>query len=269
MKLNLHGRKLTSFTGTLAVIVLCLTSVILLQRPRLQIKNSQLTKAEYIKQEQSQKISLNILSNIPTFGFDNLLSDWIVLKFIQYFGDGEVREKTGYSLSPEYFEGVVERNPRFVEAYPMLAPATSIFAGQPQKSVALIEQGLQSISPQTSPLSYYLWVYKGIDEMLFLGDTKAARHSYEMAAKWAETYKDPASQQIAVNVRETAQFLAKDPNSKIARIGAWSMVLSSAPDQKTQQRAISQIKALGGEIIMTPEGRLSVRVPEEDKNLQR
>ena len=269
MKLNLHGRKLTSFTGTLAVIVFCLSSVVLLQQPRLQLKSSQLTKADYLRQEQNQKISLNILSNIPAFGFENLLSDWICLKFIQYFGDGEARQKTGYSLSPEYFEGVVERNPRFVEAYPMLAPATSIFAGQPQKTVALIEQGLQSISPKTSPLSYYLWVYKGIDEMLFLGNTKAAKNSYEMAAKWAETYNDTASQQIAVNVRETAQFLAKDPNSKIARIGAWSMVLSSAPDQKTQQQAISQIKALGGEIIITPEGRLSVRVPEDDKNLKR
>lgn len=265
MKLSLDAQKLTSLTGTLAVIVLCLTSVVLLQRPRLQLKSSQLTKADYLRQEQAQKINLNILSNIPAFGFDNLLSDWIMLRFIQYFGDGEAREKTGYSLSPEYFEGVVERNPRFIEAYPMLAPASSIFAGQPQKSVSLIEQGLKSISPKTSPLSYYLWVYKGIDEMLFLGNTEAAKQSYEMAAKWAETYQDPASQEIAANTRQTAQFLAKDPDSKIARIGAWSMVLSSAPDEKTQQRAISQIKALGGEIIITPEGRLSVQVPKEDK----
>lgn len=265
MKLSLDAQKLTSLKGTLAVIVLCLTSVVLLQRPRLQLKSSQLTKADYLRQEQAQKINLNILSNIPAFGFDNLLSDWIMLRFIQYFGDGEAREKIGYSLSPKYFEGVVERNPRFIEAYPMLAPASSIFAGQPEKSVALIEQGLKSISPKTSPLSYYLWVYKGIDEMLFLGNTEAAKQSYEMAAKWAETYKDPASQEIAANTRQTAQFLAKDPDSKIARIGAWSMVLSSAPDEKTQQRAISQIKALGGEIIITPEGRLTVQVPKEDK----
>ena len=147
----------------------------------------------------------------------------------------------------------------------MLAPATSIFAGQPQKTVALIEQGLKSISPKTSPLSYYLWIYKGVDEMLFLGDTKAAKQSYEMAAKWAETYKDPISQERAANARQTVQFLAKDPKSKVARIGAWTMVLSSAPDQKTQQRAISQIKALGGEVIITPEGRLSVKVLKEDK----
>lgn len=267
MKL-INAQKLTSLTGTVAVIVLCLTGVVLLQRPRLQTKQSQLTKADYLRQEQTQKINLNILSKIPSFGYNNLLSDWIYLRFIQYFGDGEVREQTGYSLSPKYFQAIVERNPRFVESYILLAPATSIFAGQPQKTVALIEQSLKSISPKTSPLSYYLWIYKGVDEMLFLGDTKAAQQSYEMAAKWAETYKDPVSQQRAANTRQTAQFLAKDPKSKVARIGAWTLVLSSAPDQKTQQRAISQIKALGGEITITPEGRLSVKVPKEDKNLK-
>lgn len=265
MKLSLYAQKLPSFTGTLTVVILCLTSVVLLQRPKLQLKRSVLTQAEYVRQEQTEKVGLNILKNIPSFGFKNLLADWIYLRFLQYFGDSEVREKIGYSLSPEYFEAIVERNPRFVESYILLAPATSIFAGHPQKTVALIEQGLQSISPKTSSLSYYLWIYKGVDEMLFLGDTKAAKQSYEMAAKWAETYNDSASQAIAANARQTAQFLAKDPNSKVARIGAWSMVLSSAPDQKTQQRAISQIQALGGKIIITPEGRLTVQVPKEDK----
>jgi hypothetical protein len=269
MKLSLHPQKFTSLTGTLAVFILCLTGIVLLQKDRLQLKSSRLTKAEYFRQEQTEKVSLNILSQIPTVGFKNLLTDWIFLRFIQYFGDGEAREQTGYSLSPKFFAAVVERDPQFVSAYLPLAPATSIFAGQPQTTVALIKQGLKSISPKSSPLSYYLWLYKGIDEMLFLGDAKAAKQSYEMAAKWAETYDDPASQARAANARQTAQFLAKDPNSKIARIGAWTMVLSSAPDEKTQQRAISQIKALGGEIIITPEGRLNVKVPKEDKNLKR
>lgn len=266
MKLSLRSQNLTSLTSRLAVIVLCLTGIVLLQQDRLQLKNSQLNKAEYIRQEQAEQANLNILTKVPTLGFKNLLADWIYLKFIQYFGDGAAREQIGYSLSPEYFAAVVERNPRLVEAYKFLAPATSIFAGQPQKTVDLIQKGLQSITPEDSPLSYYLWIYKGVDEMLFLGDTKAAQKSYEMAAKWAETYDDPISQARAANARQTAQFLAKDPNSKIARIGAWTMVLSSAPDEKTQERAINQIKALGGEIIVTPEGRIDVKVPKEYKN---
>lgn len=268
MKLSLRSQNLTSLTSRLAVIVLCLTSIVLLQQDRLQLKSSTLTKAEYIRQEQAEKANLNILSKIPAFGFENLLADWIYLKFIQYFGDGAARERIGYSLSPDYFAAVVNRNPRLVAAYKFLAPATSIFAGQPQKTVALIQQGLKSISPEDSPLSYYLWIYKGVDEMLFLGDTKAAKKSYEMAAKWAETYDDPISKIRATNAQQTAHFLTKDPNSKIARIGAWTMVLSSAPDEKTQERAINQIKALGGEIIVTPEGRIDVKVPEKYRNLQ-
>jgi hypothetical protein len=268
MKLSLRSQNLTNLTSRLAVIILCLTSIILLQQDRLQLKSSPLTKAEHVKQEQAEQASLNILNKIPAFGFQNLLADWIYLKFIQYFGDGEAREKIGYSLSPDYFAAVVARNPRLVEAYPRLAPATSIFAGQPQKTVDLIQQGLKFISPEDSPLSYYLWIYKGVDEMLFLGDTKAAQKSYEMAARWAETYDDPISQTRAANARQTAQFLARDPNSKIAQIGAWTMVLSSTSDEKTQQRAIDQIKALGAEIIVTPEGRIDVKVPEKYRNLQ-
>lgn len=266
MKLSSHSQNLTSLTSRLAVIALCLTGIILIQHQKLKLERSQLTKAEYVRQEQAEKANLTVLSKIPAFGFNNLLSNWIYLKFIQYFGDGAAREKIGYSLSPEYFAAVVDRNPRLVAAYKFLAPATSIFAGQPQKTVDLIQQGLKLISPEDSPLSYYLWIYKGVDEMLFLGDTKAAKQSYEMAAKWAETYDDPISQTRANNARQTAQFLAKDPNSKIARIGAWTMVLSSAPDEKTQERAINQIKALGGEIIVTPEGRIDVKVPKEYKN---
>jgi hypothetical protein len=64
-------------------------------------------------------------------------------------------------------------------------------------------------------------------------------------------------------LRETAQFLAKNPQSKVTQIGAWTMVLSTASDERTIQRAMSEIRALGGEIIISPDGRLSVQVPEE------
>jgi len=264
MKLSLHTQKLTHITGTFTVIVFCLTSIVLIQHNRLQLKRSQLPKTEYIRQEQNEKIGLDVLKNIPSFGFKNLLGDWIYLRFIQYFGDSEIREKIGYSLSPEYFEGVVDRNPRLVEAYRFLTPATSIFAGQPQKSVALLGKVLQSISPEMSYMSYYIWVYKGVDEMLFLGDTKAAQESYQMAAEWAEKVDSSDARRIATSTRQTAAFLAKNPKSKISRIGAWALVLSSTPHEKTQQQAISQIEALGGQIITRPDGGFRVIAPKED-----
>ncbi|MBE9018739.1 hypothetical protein C7Y66_07150 [Chroococcidiopsis sp. CCALA 051] len=263
MKLSLQVQKLTHLTGTFTVIVFCLGSVVLIQHNRLQLKHSPLTKVEYVRQEQTEKIGLDVLKNLPSFGFSNLLGDWIYLRFIQYFGDSEVREKIGYSLSPEYFEGVVDRNPRLVEAYRFLTPATSIFAGQPQKSVALLGKALQSISPEMSYMSYYIWVYKGVDEMLFLGDTKAAQESYQTAAEWAEKINTPDAQRIAASTRQTAAFLAKNPKSKISRIGAWALVLSSTPHEKTQQQAISQIKALGGKIVTRADGGFKVIAPKE------
>ena len=259
--INLRIQKLINSALILAVILFCLTGIVLLQRSRTQ-SESKSSKVEYSKQVQSQVTSLSILKTSPSFGFSNLIADWAYLSFLQYFGDGEAREETGYSLSPEYFKAVVNRDPRFVRASFLMSPATSLFAGKPQENIALLNQMLKSVSPD-SPYAYYLWIYKGVDEMLFLGDTKAAKESYEMAAKWAEASNDPDVQARAANARQTAQFLAKNPDSKVARIGAWTLVLSSATDEKTQQRAINEIKALGGKIIITPEGRLSVKVPDD------
>ena len=244
------------------IAILCATGVIFLQKPNLINQDKQSQKLNYSNQEESNQTSLKLLKSIPSFGFNNLIADWTYLRFLQYFGDGEAREETGYSLSPEYFEAVVNRDPRFVQASFLMSPATSLFAGKPKENIALLNQMLKSVSPD-SLYAYYLWIYKGVDEMLFLGDTEAAKESYEMAAKWAEASSDPDVQARAANARQTAQFLAKNPDSKVARIGAWTLVLSSATDEKTQQRALNEIKALGGKIIITPEGRLSVKVPEE------
>ena len=237
---------------------MCSALVSLLQLPKLKSVD-ETKKAIYFKQEKSEETAINFLDNLPSLGFGNLISDWIMLKFVQYFGDDVAREETGYSLSPDYLEAIVQHDPRFTQAYLIISPASSLFAGRPERTVALMEQGLDQLSPAI-PKAYFIWLYKGVDEILFLADTKAAQKSYTMAAKWAKLAGDTEIEEAA---RNTAQFLAKNPDSKVARIGAWTMVLSSATDAKTQQRAINEIKALGGEIITTPEGRLSVKVPDD------
>ncbi|MEA5534365.1 hypothetical protein [Crocosphaera sp. XPORK-15E] len=265
MKLQLPPQQLGKMIGTLAIISLSLTGVIWLQKYRLNPNQAKLTTAEYKKQEQLEKVQLDVYKGVPNIGFNNLLADWFYLRFIQYFGDGEARGETGYSLSPDYLELVVDRDPRFVDATLKISVSTSIFAGQPDKTVAYLEKSLKEtpskvISPVYPP--YYLWIYKGIDELLFLGDVEAAKNSNTMAANWAETYPDEGSQNTAKRRRETVKFLEKNPQSKVAQIGAWTQVLSGSVDAKTQERAITEIKALGGEIIVTPEGRVSIRVPE-------
>lgn len=249
------------------IALLCILGVGFLQLPQLnKLKLSQNnTSQETLTRElQSEKLRLNLLRQLPTFGFDNLVSDWVFINFLQYFGDDEVRAETGYSLSPEYFEVILRRDPYFLQAYLFLSSSTSLYAGMPERSIALMEKGLNSLTPKVPAKSYYVWRYKGIDELLFLGNAQAAKKSFEMAAQWASSYADEESKQVAAISLKTAKFLARNPNSKSAQIAAWTMVLNNQVDALTQKLAIRRIVALGGKVSITPDGVVQVTSPKED-----
>ncbi|WP_249369386.1 hypothetical protein [Acaryochloris marina] len=218
----------------------------------------------YLLESEQEKANLAFIKNLPSFGFDNLVADWTFLRFLQYFGEKDARQKIGYALTPKYFEIFVDRNPKFTQPYKFMSPATSIFAGRPDQSVTLIEKGLKSLSPKISPDAYSLWVSKASDEILFLGDNQAARNSYLKAAQWAQDSSEPEAQRIGAIVAKTAEFLKDNPDSKKARVSAWLMILNSAPDEETRQRSISEIQALGGQIKVTEQNTLKIQFPEED-----
>ncbi|MGK7873227.1 MAG: hypothetical protein AB4426_07920 [Xenococcaceae cyanobacterium] len=250
-------------------LLVCLAGVITLQRLHYFEEINSEETAEYFKEEKSLKMLLDVQKKMPSFGFDNLIADWTFLRFIQYFGDGKARKQTGHSLVPDYFETMLNYDPRFIKAYLMVSTANSIFAGKPEQTVSFMEEvvnsiPVDSISTEVFPYAYFIWTYKGIDEMLFLGDTKAAQYSYEKAAQWASLRGDSIGETVAARARETAQFLATNPDSKRAQIAGWITILNNAPDQKTQQYAIEQIKALGAQITITPQGRVQIELPESD-----
>jgi NAD-dependent DNA ligase len=122
-----------------------------------------------------------------------------------------------------------------------------------------MEKGLKSISPQVPKRSYYVWRYKGTDELLFLGNAQAARTSFLKAAEWASAYTDEESKQVASISDRTAQFLSKNPDSKAARVATWTMVLNNNIDEKTRKRAIREIEALGAKVIVNPDGTTNIR----------
>ncbi|MEA5592779.1 hypothetical protein [Rivularia sp. UHCC 0363] len=249
-----------------SVACLCLVAVSLLQFPRMQKLLSDKSYTEVVTLEREIKaveVRLKFLKKIPTFGYDNLIANWIYLNFLQYFGDDEVRAKTGYGLSPQYFEVILKRDPRFVNAYLALSTSGSMYAGMPQESVKIMNEGLKSLSPWVPKNSYYIWRYKGVDELLFLGDTKAARKSFKNAAQWAKEHFDTESQQVASISAQTAEFLKNNRNSKYAQISAWAMVLSNGADQKTEIKAIREIEALGGKVVSTPQGN-KIQFPQKD-----
>lgn len=249
------------------VILGGIIAVGLLQIPQLNAlsqRGKNVLPAALEQKVELERLHLNLLQNVPAFGFDNLLADWVFLRFLQYFGDQEARAVNGYQLSPAYFDIIIDRDPRFREAYLFLSTSVSMYAAMPERSVAMMEKGLKSLSPKVSPKAYYIWRYKGIDELLFLGDAQAAKRSFEKAAEWASTYSDRESQSVAAISRQTAQFLEHNRESQSAQVSAWTMLLQNATDDLTRKIAISQIKQLGGEVVRTPEGNMRILLPREE-----
>ncbi|MDZ7959127.1 MAG: hypothetical protein RMY34_14815 [Aulosira sp. DedQUE10] len=253
--------------NTFLTITVCMIGVGLMQFPRMQkfLNSRQNAPLEAIEREiQSEQIRLNFLKQTPSFGYDNLIADWVYINFLQYFGDEEARAKTGYTASPEYFEVILGHDPRFLDAYLGLSASTSMYAGLPERSIGLMEQSLKFLSPKVPERAYYIWRYKGIDELLFLGDAQASQKSLIKTAEWANTYSDEESKNIANISQGTVKFLSSNPNSKNARISTWVMVLNNGVDKKTQKRAINEIEALGGKIVKTPEGTNKIIFPPND-----
>lgn len=254
--------KAVNIFGILSCAGILLYGTIYFQQKLLQVENKSNNILTYKQKEQAESLSINTLKKMPNFGFGNLLADYSWLQFLTYFGDGEVRGKIGYSLSPDFLETIVNHDPRFVRAYFQLAPATSIFAGEAERGVNAMNQGLQSITPDLSSESYYIWTYKGVDEMMFLNDLEAARKSYETASAWAKQSEHRDAKKSAKSTKETAEFLAGNPDNLVGQIGAWTLVLNSAPDVETQDKALDKIKELGGQVIVSPSGSVRIRVPE-------
>jgi hypothetical protein len=220
--------------------------------------------AEYLIEEKQIQQRLRAMNKFPKSNFDNFIADWSFLNFIQYFGNDVARKKIGYEVSPDFFEVLINRDPLFLNTYPYLSASVTLFAGNPQKTVNLIERGAQAIPEQLKPEAYFLWQAKGTDELLFLGRNDAARKSYLNAAEWAGLSSDPMLQNIAQRSAQTASFLASNPDSRRARATSWANILTSAIDDGTRRRAASEIRALGGDVVIDAHGQLRISLPKQD-----
>ncbi|AFY39773.1 hypothetical protein Lepto7376_3584 [[Leptolyngbya] sp. PCC 7376] len=251
--------------GLAALALSCCTAIALLQQSRLEsIQGSGTLTPEIVaRQAETEKTNIEIWRKAPAFGFDNLLGDWAFLRFLQYFGDTEAREMGDYRMSADFFDVIVEQDPWFIESYFYLSGSSSLFAGTPERTVEILEKGLAEMTPLEPEGSPFLWRMKAIDEHLFLGDIDNAIKSYLSAAEWAGYHDDPMSRDAALRSKDTAAFLVRDPRSVRAQVTAWVTLLSSARDNVTRQRALSELEALGVELTLNENGTVSYRIPEE------
>jgi hypothetical protein len=255
--------KLFRYAGSVLFMSLLIAGVVWLQQRRLDMLQSPVAGSQSVEQlqmaERQEGLRLQLLQRTPSFGFDNLVADWTFLNFLQYFGNYDLRSQVGYRISPEFFEVIVAEDPYFVLPYLFLSVSTSIYAAEPEWAVGLMTQGLEYMTPEIPEGGYRVWRYKGLDELLFLGDGEAARQSFEMAVEWAEKSNEPDAVSVAQAARQTVDFLAENPVGKAARISAWIQILNYAVDETTQKLAIEQIQELGGEILVNEGGQVTVR----------
>ncbi|MEG4070133.1 hypothetical protein QUA42_22800 [Microcoleus sp. Pol11C2] len=213
------------------------------------------------QEAQQEALRLRMLKTIPSFGFDNLIADWTFLKFLQYFGDEEARDVTGYNLSQDYFDIVTQRDPRWADIYLFLSTAISFYQGKPETAVNFIERGTRAlaVSPQLHSQSWIVWRTKGLDELLLLGDIPESINSHEMAAEWVE--KKPEGQKLAQMFGATAEYLRRDPDSVPVRFTAWSTVYAQTTDKVVRQRAKQALVKLGAQVQKDKDGNESFILP--------
>jgi hypothetical protein len=251
-----------------AIAGTALMGVVWMQRSLLNRSSLWMTNPQQL--ERQEALRLDLLQKMPTFGFDNMVANWAFLNFLQYYGDDEARDKTGYSLSPNYFDLITRRDPRFIDVYLFLSGTLSYQLGKPQLSVEYLRRGTDALSPQIHPRSYTLWQYQALDQLLLMGDIPGAIYSSERAAEWAAAA--PEYQTIAPQFQRTANFLKTEPDSKLVRFQAWGTVFDQAQrtgDRKTQERARREILALGGVERATSDGRpyFTLAIPPKKPNL--
>ncbi|MFM7475635.1 MAG: hypothetical protein ACKO2T_07850, partial [Microcystis aeruginosa] len=172
--------------GLVAVIGGLIIAIVEMQQEKVKtLTKEKLLERNYSQESPIENAQVQLLKNMPAFGFDNMLANWSMLQFIQYYGDVDARKETGYGLSPDFMEIVTKNDPKFVRAYLMMSVASSLNAGKPERTIEIMNKGLSKLTPDVTD-AYFLWLYKGVDELLFLGDIPAAKKSYQMAADWAK-----------------------------------------------------------------------------------
>jgi len=246
--------------GLIAVIGGLIMVIVEMQQEKVKtLTKEKLLERNYAQESRLENSQVQLFKNIPSFGFNNMLANWAMLQFIQYYGDEDARRETGYGLSPDFMEIVAKNDPKFVRAYLMMSVASSLNAGKPERTIEIMNKGLSKLTPDVTD-AYFIWLYKGVDELLFLGDIPAAKKSYQMAGDWA---KIAGNEFIEKSARGTVKFLETNPDSRAPRVGAWMLVWLNSQNEETRRLAKENIEKLGGKLVVINNNQV-MAIPPKD-----
>lgn len=239
-------KRINNFITT-SLPFICLAGIVVLQGQQYKKSVQTLNATNYLSQEQEQAKLIEFQKHTPNLGFDNLAADLSYLNFVQYFGDRHARETIGYKLVPDYFETISSIDPRFTQAHLRLSIANSMYAGNADQTIALMEEVLDVVDPESEDAAL-LWTSKGLDELLFFGDKDAAIKSYQTATKWAAIEQSKRPDGLTIKDLEKALENTTEIELKQTQIRAWSSVLVYIRDNQRSREIIDKIIRLKAEV---------------------
>ena len=78
--------------GLIAVIGGLIMVIVEMQQEKVKtLTKEKLLERNYAQESRLENSQVQLLKNIPSFGFDNMLANWSMLQFIQYYGDEDAR----------------------------------------------------------------------------------------------------------------------------------------------------------------------------------
>lgn len=165
-----------------------------------------------------------------SLGYDQLLSDFYWLTFINYEGDVKARKLDKYALCSQYLDLITSLDPHFAQAYWFTAFSVGDDQGRPDLADTILRRGIQA-----NPNNWYIPYIAGLNQYLFAhNETEAAKY-YLMASRFPEAPHWLSGQ---------ANLLASKIPSLIKEIRTWDCIYQSNEPPKVRQRAKEQLVRL-------------------------
>jgi hypothetical protein len=172
----------------------------------------------------------SVALKIASLGYDDLLADYYWLRFIQYFGGGEARQRDRYASAEKYLRLIVMLDPHFLAAYDFVAFGVGGEEGRPDTAKEILDFGISHNQD-----SWRLPFLAGINEYLFARNELEAANYYDIASR-----RPHAPPWLA---RQAGILRTKLPSTMKA-INVWKSAYETAVDNSIKRKAQSELVKL-------------------------
>ncbi len=170
-----------------------------------------------------------------SLGYDGVLADIYWTRAVQYFGNRHVtRTATDYELLAPLLEITTALDPKLTVAYEFganfLGPKPPEGAGQPDKAIALLEDGIR-----TNPDDWKLYYDLGFFYYMDLKDYARAAEAFERGAKVPKAHPF-----LRVMAARMAQHAGEIQTARML----WQATYATTTDDQIRQNAVEHLRAL-------------------------